>query len=268
MRMLRLAAAATFGVVVMFGPPVAAQTADRLTDKDVKDLIDTVDQARDRFEDQLDSTVKDAILRGPNGEVNVSRFLDDFQENMDRLKNRFKPDYAASAEAAAVLRQGSAVSGFMKTQPPSLKGTSEWEHLATSLTRLAGVYGARFPLTNETVRRISDGEAAAAAEDVEKQADQFKDAVNREKTLAAPAKNGLKSAADVLKESAKTLRSRLNDSKPATAEARLLFDALRKLEGSMKSLNLSPSSLTSIGAMKAPLTTLQNAFGITPVPGT
>jgi hypothetical protein len=42
-------------------------------------------------------------------------------------------------------------------------------------------------------------------------------------------KDALKAAADVLKESAKTLRSRLNDSKPSTAEARQVFDAIRRL---------------------------------------
>lgn len=268
MRIIRMSAAASLGAALIVAVPVVAQVPDRLTDKDVTALIDTVDEARDRFEDQLDGKVKDAVLRGPNGEVNVSRFLDDFQENLDRLKNRFKPDYAASSEAAAVLRQGSAISRFMNTQPASLKGTSEWDRLAANLTRLAGVYGATFPLTSESVRRISDGEAAAAAEEVEKQADQFKNAVNREKALAGPAKNSLKEAADVLKESAKTLRSRLNDSKPSTAEARQVFDAIRRLEDSSKSLNLSPSSLTSIGVMKAPLTTLRNAFGIAAAPGT
>ena len=262
MRILKLPAAASLAAALMLGPSAVAQTSDRLTDKDVKALIDTVDQGRDRFEDQLDGKVKDAVLRGPSGEVNVSRFLDDFQENIGRLKDRFKPDYAASSEAAAVLRQASSISGFMKQQPPTLKGSSEWEHLATSLTRLAGAYGARFPITSETVRRISDAEAGAAAEEVEKQADQFKDAVNREKALAQPAKNGLRAAADVVKQNAKNLRSRLNDSKPATAEARLMFDSVRKLDEAIKGQNLSPSSLTPIGATKGPLTTLQQAFGL------
>ena len=267
MRVLNLSAA-WLSAALMLGVPVIGQAPDRLTDKDVKALIATVDEGRDRFEDQLDGKVKDAVLRGPNGEVNVSRFLDDFQENVDRLANRYKPDYAASAEVAAVLRQASAISAFMKTQPPSLKGTSEWDHLAASLTRLAGVYGAKFPLTNETVRRVSDGEAGAAAQEVEKQADEFKNAVNRERSVAAPAKDVLKAAADVLKDSAKTLRSRLEDSKPSTAEARQVFDAVRRLEDSLKSQKLSAPPLTAIGAMKAPLTTLRQAFGIAPEPGT
>jgi hypothetical protein len=257
------------GAALMIGPAVLAQTAHRLSDKDVRALIDVVDQGRDRFEDRLDGKIKNSVLRLSTGEVNVARFLDDFQENLDRLKERFKPEYAASAEAAAVLRQGTAIHTFMKEQPADLKGASEWYHLADSLGRLAGVYGTKFPLAGDAaVRRISDGEAAAAAEQIEDQAGQFKAAVNREPSLAPAAKDGLKGSADVVRKSAKALASRLKDSKPATAEARMLFDAIDKLQDSSESLGLAAPSLSLMGAMRAPLATLRQAFGVEVVAGT
>ena len=256
-------------VTLLSGPSAFAQAPQRLTDKDVKGLIDVVDNARDRFEDQLDGKVKNTVLRGPNGEVNVSRFLDDFQENVDRLKDRFKPDYAASAEAAAILRQGSAIHRFMKQQPSDLKGSSEWDTLAGSLGRLASAYGTKFPLEGEAaVRRVSDGEAAAAAKEIEDQAGELKDTVNRNATLAPPTKNALKKGADEIRNRAKTLESRLKDGKPATAEARLLFDAVQKLDEAAKGAGLAPSSLSLMGAMRAPLTTLRQAFGLPGMAGT
>ena len=255
--------------VLLGGPSAFAQPAQRLTDKDVKALIDVVDSARDRFEDQLEGKVKNTVLRGPNGEVNVSRFLDDFQENIDRLKDRFKPDYAASAEAAAVLRQASAIHNFMKQQPSDLKGSSEWDTLAGSLGRLAGAYGTRFPLEGDAaVRRVSDGEAATAAEAIEEQAGELKNTVNRNSSLAPPTKNALKTGADTIRNRAKTLASRLKDGKPATAEARLLFEAIQKLDEASKGSGVAASSLSAMGAMRAPLTTLRQAFGVGSVSGT
>ena len=237
-----------------------AQTGNRLTDKEVKELIEAVDNARDRFEDQLDSKLKDTILRGPNGEVNVARFLDDLQENTGRLKERFTSEYAASAEVAAVLRQSTAIHGFMK-EKSGIKGSSEWDHMAANLSRLATVYGTKFPLEGDApVRRVSDGEAAKAAMAIEEQANQLKSAINREQALAKPAKDGLKSQADVVKNAAKALKSRLNDSKPSTSEARQLFDAIRKLRESSK--GLTDASLSVMGQMNAPLMTLNQAFGI------
>jgi hypothetical protein len=257
------------GAAVMFAATASAQTAARPTDKDVKSLLEAVDHGRDRFEDQLDGKLKGSIVRGPAGEVNVGRFLDDLQENTGHLKERFTEEYAASAEVATVLRQASTIQRFMKEQPPGFKGASEWDHLASTLTRLAAAYGTTFPTDqNAAVRRINDAEAAAAANEIAKQANQFKNAVNREKALGKPAKDALKGDADIVKNSAKTLKSRLNDSKPSTAEARDLFGALRRLDDAAKGQGLSPATLTTMEALQGPLATLNQAFGVTPIPGT
>jgi hypothetical protein len=264
MQILTLSTAAILATALILGQTASAPSVERLTDNDVKALIDAVDRGRDRFEDQLDGKLKDSIVRGPTGEVNVARFLDDLQANVGRLKERFKPDYAASTEVATVLEQMSPVAGFMRQQPAGFKGSSEWDHLAADLGRLAAVYGAAFPLVKDrAVRRINDGEAAGAAEAIEEQADKFKDAVNRETKLAKPVKDGVKASADVVKNAAKVLKSRLKDSRPATAEARQLFDAMRTMmDDSVKGLNLSPASLTAMGSFRAPLGTLHQAFGV------
>jgi hypothetical protein len=262
-------ALAMLGTAFLLASTASAQSTDRLTDKDVKTLLEDVDNGRDRFEDQLDGKLKGSIVRGPNGEVNVGKFLDDLQENTGNLKDRFTEKYSASAEAATVLRQGSTIQRFMKEQAPGFKGASEWDHLARTLTRLAAAYGTTFPTDqNAPVRRINDAEAAAAAEAVASHADQFKNAVNREKALAKPAKDALKSEADLVKNGAKTLKSRLNESKPSTAEARDLFGALRKLDETAKGSGLSPATLTAMGGLRAPLATLNQAFGVLPAPGT
>jgi hypothetical protein len=261
MKQLSRLLAASLSCVLVVAGGASAQTADRLTDKEVKSLLEAVDKGRDRFEDQLDGKLKDSILRLPTGEVNVARFLDDLQENTGRLKERFTSDYAASAEVAAVLRQSTSIDAFMK-QNPAIKGSSEWDSLAGNLRRLAVVYGTKFPLEGDApVRRISDGEAAQTAEVIANQADQFKNAVNREQALAKPAKEGLKGHADAVKNAAKALKSRLNDSKPATSEARQLFAAIGRMRES--ATGLTPASLALIGQMQAPLATLSQAFGIT-----
>ena len=237
-----------------------AQAAQRLTDKDVKALLEAVDQARDRFEDQLDGKLKNQIVRGATGEVDVARFLDDLQENTGRLKERFTPEYAASSEVAAVLRQGGVIAAFMK-QHPGIKGSSEWDRMASELGRLAGVYGTTFPIAGDgPVRRVNDREAANAAATLAEQADTFKNAVNREQTLAKPAKDALKGQVDGVKNAANALKSRIKDSKPSTSEARQLFEAIRSMREAAK--NLSPASLTILGQMQAPLSTLSQAFGI------
>jgi hypothetical protein len=135
----------------------SALAADRLTDGDVKSLVARIEQGRDRFDDALDDKLKRSIVRGPNGEVNVDHFLNDFQESIDRFEERLKPEYAASAEAGTLLRQASAIERFFRQQPAGTRGESEWNRLATDLRTLAAAYGTEFPLAeNASVRSAQE----------------------------------------------------------------------------------------------------------------
>jgi hypothetical protein len=122
---------------------VRAQEVPRLSDSELKSLIENVHHARDRFEDALDGEFKHSIVRGPRGEAQVNQYLDDLQENVNRLKDRYNSSYSASAEARTVLQQGSDIARFMQNQPDSMKGRSEWDRMAGSLGTLAHAYARR-----------------------------------------------------------------------------------------------------------------------------
>src|SRR5262244_4474719 len=94
------AAALLAAVALMPAPSLVAQTPGRLSDRDVKALIETVDKGRDRFEDELDGKVKNSVVREPSHEVRVDKYLGDFKDSVEHLKDRFESKYAASAEVA------------------------------------------------------------------------------------------------------------------------------------------------------------------------
>lgn len=241
----------------------AGQGSDRLTDGDVKQIIENVNQARDRFEDQLDGKVKSSILRGPRGETNVEAYLDDLQENVKRLKDRFKSDYSASKEAETVLRQGTDIHTYIKTQPKEMKGGSEWDRMASELGRLASAYGTSFPLPPEApVRRMNDEEVAKTADDVARAANRLKDQIGRDAALAQPARDALKTDLDKLIDHAKDVKSRTSDSRPATAEARDLMIMAGKVGGFVQQNAVGSSTTAAWDAVRTPLTKLQQAFRI------
>lgn len=212
----------------------SAMAADRLTDKDIKQLVSRIEQGRDRFDDALDHKLKHSIVRRPEGEVNVDKFLDDFQETIDRFEERLKPDYAASAEAGALLRHASGIDRFFRGQPPGTRGESEWNRLATDLKTLAAAYGTEFPLPeNATVRRIGDRELAGAIEHVEDTADRVKGALDsdlkKDKTIDKQTREAIVDEADQLKKDAETLRERVKDGEPSSAEADRVLARAAKL---------------------------------------
>ena len=159
---------------------VSAMATERLADKDIKQLFERIHQDRDRFEDQLDGELKRQVLRGPAGEVDVERYLDDLQENVGRMKDRFSSEYSASAEVVTVLRQGSDIQRYMATLPPDFKGASEWNRLAAGLGALAAAYATTFPIAQgATARRMNDREVQEAADGIAKAADRLKKATDQ-----------------------------------------------------------------------------------------
>lgn len=265
--MIRARTSAAAGLVMLSvlvtAPAAQPIPGERLSDRDVKQIIASVDQTRDRFEDQLDGMLKSSTLRGPRGETNVGAYLDDLQENVERLKDRFKPEYSASKEVETILRQGTDINSYIKAQPGELKGASEWDRMAAELGRLAAAYGTGFPLpANAAVRRINDPEAAAAAEDVARAADKLKKELDRETSLVKSARDAIKEELDALIQQAKTVKSRTSGARPATAEMRDLTITAGKVGRFVQENTVGPWMTAAWEALRAPLDKLQQAFGM------
>jgi hypothetical protein len=209
--------------------------ADRLTDRDVKGLVDRIEKGRDKFDDALDDKLKHSIVRGPAGEVKVDDFLNDFQKNIDRVEERLKPEYAASGEVAALLQQASRIEAFFRQQPAGIRGESEWNRLATDLKVLGQAYGADFPLAEgASVRRVGDRELATAIDGVAATAEQLKKSLDSDlktdATMDKQERQAIVGEADQLSKDAKALRDRVKDGKPSSAEAERLLASANKLQ--------------------------------------
>jgi hypothetical protein len=237
--------------------------AQRLSDSDVRHIITDLDHSRDRFEDALPGRLKDSVLRGARGELNVGKYLDDFQENVGKLKDRFKGNYAASKEAETVLRQAMEIDAYVKSQPPGTPGSSEWERLSIDLNRLAEAYGTRFPLPPDAVvRRMNDGEVAETADDIVKGADTLKKAISRDPAITKAERDAVRTDLDELTKQAKTIKSRASGATPATSETRRLVDLLGKIGAFAQGRPLQPTTLTAWGAMQASIGKLEQAYGM------
>jgi hypothetical protein len=241
--------------------PGVAQAPERVSDKDVKALIDQVDEGRDKFEGNLDGQFKGSTLRGPTGETKVSAALQDYQDNTQKLKDRFTPDYSASAEVTTVLKQSTAINAFMERSESSMKGRSEWDRQVGTLKRLAQSYGTAFPLADgASVRRMNDKETAATAAAIATAADRFKSDVDKDKTLAKPEKDAAKKDVEMLIKQADGVKDRTSDGKPATAEVKQLVEQAAKVQTFVGAHPIP--TMTNWQAVQTSLAKLQQAFGL------
>ena len=247
---------------------VPAVAADRLTDRDVKALVARIEDGRDTFDDALDGDLKNKVLRGPGGEVNVRNFLNDFQENIDRLEQRLKPDYAASAEVNTLLQQATAIDGFFRQHPPGTRGESEWNRLASELKTLATAYGTSFPLpAGATARRIGDGEVVAAADKLAKSASQLKKSLDTDlktsKTVDKALRDEIVGEAEQWGKDAKMLKDRVKDGKPSSAEAEQVLSRGARLQSFIQS-NQVPTASGAWSESRTHLLALASAYNAGP----
>jgi hypothetical protein len=255
--------------LLIFVPAIASE---RLTDKDIKELFERINHDRDRFEDQLDGELKRQVLRGPGGEVDVERFLDDLQENVGRMKDRFSSEYSASAEVTTVLRQASSIHRFMASQPPDFKGASEWNRLAAGLNDLAAAYATRFPIAEgASARRMNDREVQQAAEELAKAADRFKKALDAQlksdKAVDQATRETALAEVDTVKNAARTVASRLDGGQPASGEAKALIEQFVALRGRPFARSLSAPAQTEWTSIGSQLSTVALGFGLQVPPG-
>jgi len=243
-------------------PSFGQGVPERLNDKDVKTLIDQVDEGRDRFEDSLDGALKSATLRRPTGETKVSGALQDYQDNTKKLKDRFSSDYSASAEVTTVLEQSAAIDLFMRNQKADMKGRSEWDRQVTIVRQLATAYGTTFHMpAGGSARRMNDKETAAAAAELAAAANNFKDDVNKVQAIPKPARDAAKKDVELLIKQANAVKSRAGDGKPATAELRQLIDQIAKVQAFAGANPLVPTG--NWQKVQAQVDKLELAFGLT-----
>ena len=257
----------TLAIAALFVTAIPAAAQDvRMSDNDIKALVEQLRGSRERFEDALDGSFKSSVIRGESGEVDVNRFLDDLETNVNNVKDRFTDDYAASTEVLTFLKQCTQISGFMARQPGAFKGKSEWDTLATQLGTLARHYGTSFPTgANATARRMNDKEVAAAVDAIGKSADRFRNAAkNALKTAKAdPAlSTTIEREGKALTSAAKTLKSRVSGHKPASNEAKLMFDQAAKVEAFAKQTPAIGTAESIWGEVATNLEKVRQAFTV------
>ena len=254
---------ACLALTALSSQPAAAQVA-RASDKAVSGFMEKAQKSVKEFERTLDSKIRNGTIRGATTEVNVENYLEDFDTSIDRMRDRFKPDYSASAEVLSVLRAGNGIDRFIKSQPAALKGRSEWDVAAASLNELATAYGSSFPTPDDAaVRRINDAEIVSATDTVTKQAQAYRNALKGAFTKEESAElKAAQKSADALSSAAKNLKSRVKSGKPASGEAGVLGEAFAAAQTAVSGRTLPEPAVAAWKGIAAAVGTIDQAFGV------
>jgi chaperonin cofactor prefoldin len=223
--------------------PIGAAGAERMTDEQVRKLIEDIDEGYRTWKRDLEKeNLDDAVITSAERTVKIKDFLKDFEKAIDVLKGRFKPDHAASLEVLALLRHGSDVELHNRRQGRT--PGSAWTPLGSKLAALAHAYELAWPIEsmNAQAVRLNDDELAGKVKQMEDAAKQLQGETERaakaNKSIDKATRESLKSSIRQIEQTAKEVRSRLEDDRPAAVEVGQLLSQTSKVKEALTKLSL------------------------------
>jgi len=238
--------------------PLLARAAARLSDQEVKALLESIENKRSAFEASLDDTLKNSTIKTQRGEVKTNEFFDDLQDQVKRTRERFDSDYSASSEVISLLQFASRLDTWASSQPPGFRGSQQWTPLAADFRRLAAAYNTTLlgivqQGGSDQARRVNDAELATTAATVDKNMDAFQkayaSALTANTSLTPENRQSAIQNVDAMKTSAKALSSALEKKQKGESEA----DALMKANAAMIATTLKLPPDTAANAAWAPV---------------
>ncbi len=125
----------SFSVVAM-----GQDTPHRLSDKQVKKLMQQLKKDTARFRKSFGSALDRSRLDGTNREDDINSFLKDYEKATERLYERFDDNKSVAADVEAVLDGAVAIDRFMTRRSPGERAERDWAAVRDDLRRLADAY--------------------------------------------------------------------------------------------------------------------------------
>jgi hypothetical protein len=135
----RLLAAAMVLLLGLAGN-VMSQSAYRLSEKEMKDLLSRMDKQASNFRGSLKSALNHSSIDHTKQEDRINDFVKGFEQATERFKHHYSDKNSASTDAEEVLRRAARIDDFMARHDLSPRAESDWAALRSSLDSLAQAY--------------------------------------------------------------------------------------------------------------------------------
>ena len=121
-------------------PPVVSNRPYRVNDTQVQTLLAGIETKTDNFKRAVDRSLDRSRLNNTNSEDSINRFITDFENSTDTLKQRFDSRQSVAADVENVLMKANAINGFLRDYPMNRNVQNQWDNLRTDLNTLSNYY--------------------------------------------------------------------------------------------------------------------------------
>jgi hypothetical protein len=155
---------------------VMAQKPYRLSEQEVKNLLDRVEKGADRYRESLKNALESSRYDDTKAEDNINDFIQAFELATDRLEDRFDDNRSAAGLVGDVLRRAVMINNFMIRHSLTTKVQNDWMQLRGDLNQLAQAYNVHWNWMAgmTTPYRVNDKEVKNLLERIERKADPFR----------------------------------------------------------------------------------------------
>lgn len=110
----------------------------------VRETIRQLETDTDRFKGSLDRALDHSRLDGTRAEDEINKYVKDFEEATDKLKDRAEDREYSPGLAREVLTRGRVINGFMRKNRLQSEAEVDWSRVRSNLNRLANSYYIRW----------------------------------------------------------------------------------------------------------------------------
>lgn len=256
-------------LVVSQGSITHAAQSYRLTEKEMKALLERIERGADRFRNSLGKMLDVSALDDTKAEDNINHFVKEFESATDHLKHRFDDDQSAAGDVEEVLRRAARIDSFMTRRETNSRAQADWADLRRNLDELAVAYNVSWnwdgSISNRPFR-LNDEQVKGLLVRIEQDADRFRKSLNDaldktdfDDTKAADDLNdyvkGFEVATDHLKDRFSKKRSAAND-------AQEVLERAARIDAFMHNHSLTERAQNDWSQLRAGLDELATAYGV------
>lgn len=259
---------ANIAIIALAGLPVLAfsQHPFRMSEDQVKDLLQGIEQKTDRFRESLDTALDRSRIDDTMAEDNINRFVKNFEEATDRLKDRYGDERTAAASVETVLEHASAIDVFMWQNDLTPRAQNDWRSLCTNLDQLAYTYHVSWGWLglNNRPHRVSKKQMETLLARIETNADRFRksldDALDKTHFNSTDVEDDINKSIKDFEESTDRLKDRFDDDNAAVATVHEILRRSARIDVFMRQHKLTLPAHEDWRKLRSSLDQLAQAY--------
>jgi hypothetical protein len=265
-RIPAVAAKAVLGIALAaLVVPARAAEPFRFSDKEVRTVVQRIDDRASDFRKHLDSALDRSPFEGSQREDNINGFVRDFKEATSRLRRNLGDGRRSSADVEEVLQRASAIEQFMRRHRLDERAERDWALLSADLSELARMYGVRWGRAR-WAGHPADARVAALLAQIEHRTGEFRrhldGELNRTRLAGTRRENEIHRFVNDFAGATDRMRSRFHEQRAGAGDVRDLLRRAQRIDRFVRSHRLEGRAERTWNALRGDLQHLAGFYQV------